>query len=309
MQYEDTLAEPGFTQRQRVDRAIHTLEGILTGIAIDSIISPGELHELNEWVSDNRKLVGRHPFSELIPRIDAALADGKLDEDEHADILWLCQNLRTDSIFYDEVTSDMQRLQGILHGILADGVITDDEITQLSRWIDDHAHLKGCYPYDEIDSLLTQVLKDSNIDTSEREMLAAFFEDFITYSLARRIERARESAKQGIERPQKLSGLCSVCPELSFEGRCYSFTGASTKATRSRIAELVEKLGGEFSNSVTEKVHFLVVGANGNPAWAFSCYGRKVEQAMKLRSGGHSLLIVHENDFWDATQDYPLARD
>jgi hypothetical protein len=66
---------------------------------------------------------------------------------------------------------------------------------------------------------------------------------------------------------------------------------------------MIEQMGGVFSTSVTPKVHFLVVGANGNPAWAYSCYGRKVEQAMKLRAEGHSLVIVHENDFWDSIQD------
>jgi hypothetical protein len=56
MPYEDTLADPGFARRQRVDLAVHTLEGILTCIAIDSVISTVELRELKEWATDNRQL-------------------------------------------------------------------------------------------------------------------------------------------------------------------------------------------------------------------------------------------------------------
>ena len=301
MEYEISMTNAGFTRRQRVDRAIHTLEGILRGIALDGAISSDEARELKEWCEDHRALIGNHPFTELIPKIDEALADGVIDSEEQADILWLCQNLSSDSIYYDDITSDIQRLQGMLHGILADGHISDDEIKQLSEWVDSHSSLKGCYPYDEIDSLLTQVLRDGNVSEEERVMLSDFFEDFISYSLSKRIQNARE--KRSSSR-QTLKGLCATCPELVFEERCYSFTGASTRAPRSKIASLVESLGGNFSSSVTSKVNFLVVGANGNPAWAYSCYGRKVEQAMKLRADGHSLIIVHENDFWDATQDH-----
>ncbi|MDB6069740.1 MAG: hypothetical protein JWL81_911 [Verrucomicrobiales bacterium] len=300
MKYEITLSDAGFTRRQRVDKAIHTLEGILAGISLDGVIVPLELNELTAWISDHRALIGRHPFSELVPRIEAALADGVIDAEEHADILWLCRNMQCGSLYYDEATTDMQRLQGMLHGILADAEVSEDEIRELSRWIDEHAHLKGCYPYDEIDALLTQVLKDGTEDQTEREMLKHFFEDFISYSLQRRVKDAREQ----LPAPKKLAGICSVCPDLSFLDRIYTFTGASQKATRVEMASKVESLGGHFSQKVHPKVHFLIVGANGNPAWAYACYGRKVEQAMNLRADGHPVIIVHENDFWDAMQDH-----
>ena len=300
MDYEAILGDTKFTRRQRVDTAVHTLEGILRGIAMDGVIAPKELSELKSWASDHRKLLGDHPFSELVPKIDAALADGVIDSEEQADILWVCQNLQSESIYYDAITSDIQRLQGILHGVLADGEITDDEIRQISSWVEEQSHLKGCYPYDEIDSLLTHVLKDGQIDECERKMLSLFFEDFVSYSLSRRVRDARS----GVVPPRRLSGICAVCPELIFPDRTYSFTGASTRATRSDMASRVEQLGGAFSRSVTPKVHFLVVGSAGNPAWAYSCYGRKVEQAMSLRTEGHSLIIVHENDFWDALHDH-----
>lgn len=305
MDYEISLTDVGFTRRQRIDRAVHTLEGILTGIAIDGTINPKEVEELKAWVNDHRKLVGNHPFTELIPAIDAALMDGIIDAEEQADLLWLCQNLQSGSTYYDETTSDIQRLQGILHGILADGEVTDDELRQLSQWTEDHCYLKGCYPFDEIDALLTQVLRDGEIDSTERAMLKLFFEDFVSYSLTRRMKDARS----GTTPSRKLSGICAVCPDLAFLDRTYTFTGASAKASRSQMAAQIESLGGRFSPTVTRVVHYLVVGANGNPAWAYACYGRKVEQAMKLRADGHALVIVHENDFWDAIQDHSIVSD
>jgi hypothetical protein len=47
-------------------------------------------------------------------------------------------------------------------------------------------------------------------------------------------------------------------------------------------------------------MNYLVVCDGGSPLWAFSSYGRKVEQAYTLRKKGHRVMIVHEADFWDA---------
>ena len=65
----------------------------------------------------------------------------------------------------------------------------------------------------------------------------------------------------------------------------------------------VGKLGGEVITSVTKQVTYLVIGADGNPCWAYACYGRKVEKAVELRKQGIRILIIHENDFHDAVAD------
>jgi len=75
------------------------------------------------------------------------------------------------------------------------------------------------------------------------------------------------------------------------------------KAKRAEIVEHVQKLGGTFNPNLTQKTDFLVVGSGGNPCWAFSCYGRKVEKAAESRRDGHPITIVHESDFWDAVED------
>lgn len=67
---------------------------------------------------------------------------------------------------------------------------------------------------------------------------------------------------------------------------------------------MVTKLGGEVSENMTSKTDFLIIGAEGNPCWAYACYGRKVERAVELRKSGANVLIVHENDFHDAVADH-----
>lgn len=66
---------------------------------------------------------------------------------------------------------------------------------------------------------------------------------------------------------------------------------------------MVSSLGGKSVSSVSQKLNYLVIGAEGNQCWAYACYGRKVEKAVELRKQGARLLIVHENDFHDAIAD------
>lgn len=98
-------------------------------------------------------------------------------------------------------------------------------------------------------------------------------------------------------------GLCAVCPEITFSDRRFCFTGTSCKYTRSEFSKLIKQLGGEVVNSVSAKIDYLIIGADGNQCWAYACYGRKVEKAVELRKSGARLLLIHENDFHDAVAD------
>lgn len=286
-----------------MDKAIHTLTGLLRGIAIDEDLNAPEIAEVINWSNEYRQLVNRAPFNELIPKLDEMMADGVIDPEELEDLLWVCRNLSPESEYYDDITNEIQVLQGILHGIMADDCVSMTEATQLQRWIDEHDHLKGTYPYDELESILLAVLADRDIDDSEQEMLRRFFEDFIQYSFAKRIRKEADRIKSGLTRERTLPAICAVCPEIAFHSKSFTFTGSSMRAKRADIAREVERLGGVFVPNLTQKTDFLVVGAGGNPCWAFSCYGRKVEKAAELRKEGHSITIVHESDFWDAVQD------
>jgi hypothetical protein len=296
----DSKSYRRFTKKSELDKAVHTLVGIIQGIVADYQVSPEEIEELSHWCSLHKNMINKHPFNELIPLIEECISDNQLTNEEIEDILWVCKNFDGNNEYYDIITSDIQKLQGILHGILADGEISDSEVKILRDWLEDNDHLAKTYPYDEIYSLVISVLKDGKIDSSERDTLKVYFSDFIdmrnSYNL---IQPEIDELKKQI----KIEGICSMCPVIEFENKTFCFTGASEKVTRSKFAEIVTSLGANFNNSVTKTTDYLVVGADGNPCWAFSCYGRKVEKAIQLRKNGHNVIIVHENDFWDAAED------
>ncbi|MDD5300637.1 MAG: BRCT domain-containing protein [Gallionella sp.] len=294
--HPDHLKYAKFTTRAQLEKSVNSLLGIIEGVSIDGAINVSEYDFLHLWLSEHAELQDRHPFNELVPVVQAAMTDGVLTQDEQEDIIWLCERLRSTE-YYDKTTADLQRLHAMLGGIVADGHISEEELRGLSSWLQDHEHLKTCWPYDEIESLIIAVLADKKIDEQEHKMLKDFFSEFIA------VLDGRTIVSPSISEDVTLVGLCAVCPEIEFEGSKFCFTGASTRYTRSQLAEIVNRLGGEVVPSMSAKVSYLIIGADGNPCWAYACYGRKVEKAVELRKSGTRLLIVHENDFHDAVAD------
>lgn len=285
-----------FTGPGRLDKAVNSLLGILEGITTDATVNDQEFAFLKDWVASHSEYARRHPFTELVPAVTQVLADGRIDEEERNDLLWLCEKLRSRD-YYDLVTADMQRLHASLGGVAADGQISTEELRGLSTWLAEHEHLRRCWPYDEVDGIVLGVLSDSSIDEREHQALLGFFAEFLD------VDQRATIARPLLAVAGTLQGVCAPCPEIKFEDSLFCFTGASNRLSRREFAQLVEIMGGRFSNRVTSDLDYLVIGAEGNPCWSYACYGRKVERCIDLRKKGSQLLVVHENDFHDAVAD------
>jgi hypothetical protein len=285
-----------FTGPQRLNRVVHELHGILLGITADCKINGREISRLIQWISDHREFRYRQPLKEVFDMLDTALGDGIIDESELADLFWMCSRFSEENHFYNEVTADMQRLHGLLGGIAADGIVNADELKALDGWMMSREHLKGSWPFDELESFITHVMKDGKVSPEEQSQLLRFFGEFMTVAGHDVVNVTDDLAEFALD------GVCALAPEITFTERVFCLTGASTKMPRAQIQKIITGRGGTFSKTVTQKVHYLVVGSEGNPCWAFSCYGRKVEEAVRLRKSRHKIAIVHEVDFWDHVQ-------
>lgn len=297
---QDNMYYYKYTGPMRLEKAMHSLEGIILGTSMDGKISDDEIHGIVDWIKEHEEFVDRHPFNEVIPFLNQVLSDGIVDEEERDDILWLCHQFSTENDKFCEITSDMQRLQGILTGITADGKITKHELHSLQDWMNRHEHLRRTWPYDEIESMIMAVLADNIIDEDEHKMLMRFFSEF-TLKQGHKAFSEDEHFEEGL-----ITGVCAVCPEIEFTERNFCFTGKSVKASRAQLSAKIEELGGVHIERVTKDLNYLIIGSDGNPCWAFSCYGRKVEKAVEYRKKGLPLLIIHENDFWDSVEDQSL---
>ena len=289
-----------YTGPKELHKAINMLSGIVQGIKADETIKNSEIQELSHWCVLHANLANRHPFNELIPVVEAALYDKVLSTEEKEDIIWLCSRYAYDKDYYDEITSTLQVLCGIVHGMLADKELNDREIYALSNWVSANDFLKGCYPFDEIESLLTSILSDHVITNDEREALMAFLGNLVEFKDSYNLT---EPDFVALREKHCVAGICAVCPNIVISGSTFCFTGASYKCTRDDLAAAITERGGIFRNNVSSKTTYLIVGNAGNPCWSYACYGRKIEKAMQLRKEGKHVQIVNEVDLWDALED------
>ena len=295
----DTMEFRKYTSKSEIQKSLNTLKGIIEGISLDKNLNNVELDELDAWCFNMKFMEDKKPFDELIPLITESIKDNYLSEDETKDILWVCNKFLEKNNYYDNITGGLQKLQGIFHGILSDNKINDEEIFKLEEWIKDNNYLAGFYPYDEISTLLNSILSDNIISEDEINILKVFFSEFIDDSISTNIDfKEIEVLKQDYT----IEGICSTNPIIDFTDKLFCFTGASEKTTREGFKNIVTSLHGEFKSGVTSKTDYLIIGNAGNPCWAYSCYGRKVEQALNLRKKGKKVIIIQENDFWSAIE-------
>ena len=283
-----------FTGPARLDKAVHTLEGMLMGMSADKIFSADEVLALKTWMHEHKEFADRHPFNELFPVLARALTDERIDEEEARNLVWLCSKMGTDNTYYCAITSDIQRLHGIIAGIIADEIITMEELDVLDAWLEEHQHLRTCWPYDELEGLLLNIKKDGKIDRQEHGRLLTFLSEFASVQGHRSLDLAQPDANATI------MGVCAVDPQIVFAERMFCLSGMFMKGSKSELKQKVESRKGFCVDRVTKSLNYLVVGSKGNPCWAYATYGRKVEEVLEHRKKGSHMLIIHESDFWDS---------
>ena len=282
---------------ERFQQMLLELEGYLQGVAMDSALDDREAQVLRHWLIVHSRLLANPPFDALKSELETILEDGHLDREEWEDITWLCRSLtQQDGPGRQRISEDMRRLQGILRGVLSDGQVTEEEVLGLKNWLEEHLHMEGYWPYDEIVRLVREVLSDHQLDAAEREMLHAYFNDFTLIS-------AESELKGSTSRvPSMLSGLLATDPKVRIPKHRFAFTGLSSRGSRSKLVDAIQSRGGIYQRDVDDQLDALIVGGGMADSWAFSCFGRKVEAAVKLRQTGIPLQIISEQDFWNACE-------
>ncbi|MFO0901988.1 MAG: hypothetical protein U0939_03245 [Pirellulales bacterium] len=161
----------------KMRQAMNELEGMIRGIVMDGHVNGQEIDALAQWLERTRPLAAMPPFQEFVATVARIVADPHIDEGDKSDLMWLFSRLVAHNQSYSGVTSDLQRLEGILAGVMADGVIHERERVGFEEWAERCRPLRSVWPYDELTSLLDQVLADGRIDPRERDLLLAKFRD------------------------------------------------------------------------------------------------------------------------------------
>lgn len=302
--YEDLHCHP-VTHRQRRDQQLSMLRGIVEGIAADQTLVDSERNYLDRWRDEHAGQALEMGFQPLIAHLHAALEDNTITASEKTELLDRIEMERSDR-FYDLLTSRMQEFHGMLAGIAADGVVNEAEVQELRSWMEANEDLADRWPFTETHSLIAGILTaEGKVNPAQHSAMLAWSASFGDLGPPKRVP---------FEQPgQAARGLLAVGVEIVIRHHSFCLTGASHRASRRTIHGHLERLDGFVYDQPTRDLDYLIYCDGGQKAWAYTCYGRKVEQVMEGRRERRcTTLIVAEADLWDALAEHgiePVRRE
>lgn len=180
---------------------------------------------------------------------------------------------------------DTDELIGLCRGLMADGIVTQDEVEFLQQWVARTGSVRSQYPGNLIHARLCEYLEDGVLDADEKRELFDFMAQLTGH----------------IDTPLPVAASTSLpfdspMPELTIDRTSFCLTGRFAYGTRQDCSNLISSLGGYLKSTPTQSC-IVVVGYLGSSDWIHSSHGRKIEKAVSFREQGHPVAIVPE-DHW-----------
>lgn len=268
--------------------AIEQLRGLLEGISCDYSVNERETAAVQSWLEQHATLLNRSPFDGLARLLTRVMADGRIDEFEHEELLdWIGGFADEKAPGVVTQTEALQRLAGAIRGLLADGVVTAGETQGFRDWLRDYERFSRLWPFDEVWQNLPAA--GCEADPLANSALVISLKSVIDL-LDDHVPKTSASGRDGT--------LHFDSPaDIRFSGHSFCFSGDFDRFSRNGLPDLVTGLGGVPKTGISRKLDYLVVGSLGSEAWAYSGFGTKVAAVLENRAGGAKTLIVCEDDF------------
>lgn len=180
-------------------------------------------------------------------------------------------------------TRDVSEFMGLCQGVIADGVISQDEITYIARWLESHPDSWGSWPVSTIISRLNSILSDEIYSEDEERDLLELMTSIC------RVSNANEALAMSSDLP-----LSYPAPPVNVEGYTFCLTGTFEFGTRMAVINELEKRGGIMLNGIRKDLDYLIVGSIASRDWKHSSFGNKILQAVEYREKGLPVHIISE---------------
>lgn len=179
----------------------------------------------------------------------------------------------------NKTTKLLNELNDIITDVTQDGILEDEEVLYIKKWLSLHEELKGNYPFDKIFSSIEKVLEDNIITDEERFSLLSLMNNMLN--------------------PVEM--CCSKVGNI--DGAYICLSGNFDSMSKNDFAKMLEERGAVIKNNVSSSLDYLVVGDRGSELWSQGNYGTKVKKAMELNEKGSSIIIVKESDVLSCFMD------
>lgn len=168
------------------------LLGILNSINYDEIINELEIEKLKNWIEVNEN--NEDPrFQEVVKKLNKILEDKIITSEEKKDIVNITEQFYKLNDSFDGVSE----LIGIVEGIVADNIINLKEVEKLLSWMKKNDNLVGTYFYDRLYIVVNDVLKDGDLNETEKQQLYILLTFLLKdNSINQRIEILKDQVKE-----------------------------------------------------------------------------------------------------------------
>jgi NAD-dependent DNA ligase len=271
-------------------------------------------------------------LNNLVGILNGVVADSRIDEQE---VLYLDVWLKDAKQLDDNWA--FSKLCDHIEEVLADGVITSEELEHLSKllpqFIEALTELPGVdfYSQESDKSLLEGLCKGvlANPELNDQEvaylkwwlsvngMLKTTFPGKELYQLVSDIladgrvsdderRQLREAIDLYIGKPMAegvADGMATLLPltpnpVIQLQGSTICFTGRFLSGTRKKCHEVAEMLGAEPRERIVRELDYLVIGTLSSRDWRFSNHGRKIEKAVDYRDRHNTGLQILNEEQW-----------
>jgi NAD-dependent DNA ligase len=175
-------------------------------------------------------------------------------------------------------------LYGLIMGITADRIVSDEEIHFLNLWLSDNEEFTHNFPLNVIKSRINDILADNIITQEEREDLYQTLTQIIGGDYHETGSAGGTSTGYGLEEPDS----------ILISGSSFCLTGAFISGPRDKCEQAIKRFGGLPAKSVTKNLDYLVIGTLASRDWVATNHGRKIEKAFFYKEKGQSITIMTE---------------
>ncbi len=178
----------------------------------------------------------------------------------------------------------IDELIGISRGVIADGVVDEQEAIFLGQWIESHQEIADRWPVNVLYARITEMLKDGILNSEEQHALLETLREITGESSA--LQQSNRSTTLPLNKPQP--------EDIVFDGATFALTGRFVFGSNLECEEVIIELGGTVVDAPAKDTDYLVIGELSSPDWAHSTFGRDIERAVELQGQGADIQIISE---------------
>lgn len=281
-------------------------------IDVDSCIKKYIPHESRDFAQYVASPVLRKSISEFYGMIRGFSIDSVITEEEVAHIVqWKNENLQYSS------QKDIAAIIETVDAILADGVVTLDELITLQSSVKAYLDIVSTSPVTLATQILDGILKgitvDGEVTEAECKNLRQWLYDNIYLSdhfpFNKAIELIDQVLEDSVITHEESAYITSVINDMlnpvqalsaqvnSVEGKHVCLSGNFAYGSKSAVEKYIIAHGGVMDSSVKKSTDILIIGDNECQAYSNGTYGTKVKKTMEYNEKGCKIQIIKEADF------------